>query len=171
MLMLLALPFLISCNGTSKKEILTEKIQYDVPVVNNDPRLDWWVNNLEGSKREPFLKRIMEAAEKGDVRLYDYFRQPLTPAAAISSLTDTLYKTLMRDRPPYEEYDTIIVMSVTSSDISRIRFLEEWRWDPATLEMEKKILAIGPVIQKETAGSTYNRLLFWIGTDKDFPGK
>ena len=64
---------------SNKTEILAEKIQYDVPVVNNDPQLDWWINNIEGSKREPFLKRIMEAAEKGEVRVYDYFNHPLTP--------------------------------------------------------------------------------------------
>jgi len=69
-----------SCGSrSSDQEILATKIQYDVPVVNNDPQLDWWINNLEGSKREPFLKRMMEAAEKGEVRVFDYFNNPLTP--------------------------------------------------------------------------------------------
>jgi hypothetical protein len=66
-----------ACSRTSNKtQILAEKIQYDVQVVNNDPQLDWWINNIEGSKREPFLKRIMEAAEKGEIRVYDYFNHP-----------------------------------------------------------------------------------------------
>jgi len=162
---------LFSCSdNSSRKEILTSKIQYDVPVNNNDPQLDWWINNIEGSKREPFLKRIMEAAGKGDVKACDYFNNPLTPAQVQSIGTDTIYQTLLRTYPPYEEYDTMIVSSITYRDIIKIRFLEEWKWDPVTLEMEKKILAIGPVTQKEISGHSFNQLLFWISLDDGFPG-
>ena len=163
---------LAACNGRSvKKQMLAEKIQYDVPVMSNDPQLDWWINNIEGSKREPFLKHIMEAAEKGDVRVFDYFYKPLSPSNVLSAVTDTIYKTLLRTYPPYEEYDTMIVSSVTYRDITKIRFLEEWNWNPVTLEIEKKILAIGPVTQKEIAGERFNQLLFWIALDDRFPGK
>ena len=163
---------LFSCtDNSSRNEILTSKIQYDVPVNNNDPQLDWWINNIEGSKREPFLKRIMEAAGKGDVKACDYFNNPLTPAQVQSIGTDTIYQTLLRTYPPYEEYDTMIVSSITYRDIIKIRFLEEWKWDPVTLEMEKKILAIGPVTKKEIAGENFNQLLFWISLDDRFPGK
>lgn len=158
-----------SCGSrSSDQEILATKIQYDVPVVNNDPQLDWWINNLEGSKREPFLKRMMEAAEKGEVRVFDYFNNPLTPGEVISAGRDTVYATLLRNDPPYEEYDTAIISTVTYKDISRIRFLEEWRYDPATLQIDKKVVAIGPVMIKESGGQTYNELLFWIYTDDSY---
>jgi hypothetical protein len=161
-----------SCSdNAAKNEILTSKIQYDVPVSNNDPQLDWWINNIEGSKREPFLQRIMEAAEKGEVRLFDYFNNPLTPAQVISAGTDTTYQTLLRNYPPYEEYDTMIVRSVSYRDISKIRFMEEWTWDPKSLEISKKVLAIGPVIQNEIAGESFTQLLFWIYVDESYPGK
>jgi hypothetical protein len=169
--LLLILTSLISCSGSAKKEVLTSKIQYDVPVSNNNPQLDWWVNNLEGSKREPFLKRIMEAAENGEVRVFDYFNNPLNPEQVKSMGTDTVYQTLMRTYPPYEEYDTVIIRSVSYRDIVKIRFMEEWAWDTKTLEIEKKILAIGPVTQKEIAGESFTQLLFWISLDEGFPGK
>jgi hypothetical protein len=168
---LLIFASLISCSGSNKLEILTSKIQYDVPVTNNDPQLDWWINNIEGSKREPFLQRVMEAAEKGEVRLFDYFNNPLTPAEVISAGTDTVYQTLMRAYPPYEEYDTMIVRSVSYRDISKIRFMEEWTWDPKSLEITKKVMAIGPVIQNEIAGESFTQLLFWIYVDEGYPGK
>ncbi len=163
---------LSSCSDKSLSgEVLASKIQYDVPVNNNDPQLDWWINNLEGSKRDPFLKRIMEAAENGDVKVYDYFNKPMTPDQVKSVGTDTVYQTLMRSLPPYEEYDTMIVTSITYRDITKIRFMEEWRWSPGSLDIQKKVVAIGPVVQKELSGEVYNQLLFWISLDEDFTGR
>jgi len=171
-LVVLSLITLAACNGLSRKQqILTEKIQYDVPVINDNPQLDWWINNIEGSKREPFLKRIMEAAEKGEVSVCDYFNTSLTPAQIPAIITDTIYLTLLRVYSPYEEYDTMIVRSISYRDIIKIRFLEEWSWDPGSLEMKKKVLAIGPVVQKEIAGESFNQLLFWIYLDERFPAK
>jgi hypothetical protein len=162
----------LSCNGPShKQEVLAEKIQYDVPVNNNDPQLDWWINNIEGSKRDPFLKRIIEAAEKGDVKVYDYFNNPLKPSQILAVGTDTIYQTLMRVSPPYEEYDTMIIKTVSYRDITKIRFMEEWTWDPGTLKIDKKVLAVGPVIQKKMAGETFNQLLFWIYLDKSYTAR
>lgn len=168
----ISLVAIFACNGHSRKQqILTEKIQYDVPVVNNDPQLDWWINNIEGSRREPFLKRIMEAAEKGEVRVFDYFNHPLTPLQVRAQCIDTNYMTLAREDPPYDVVDTMTIIEVSYQDITKIRFLEEWTWNPKTLEIEKKVLAIGPVIQKEIAGESYNQLLFWIYLDKRYPAK
>jgi hypothetical protein len=174
-LFILLIPVLFSLpscsDNSSKNEILTSKIQYDVPVTNNDPRLDWWINNIEGSKRDPFLKRIMEAAEKGDVKVFDYFNKPMTADQVKSIGTDTVYQTLMRTYPPYEEYDTMIVKTISYRDIIKIRFMEEWTWDPETMEIEKKVVAIGPVMEKEFGGERFNQLLFWISLDESFPGK
>jgi hypothetical protein len=158
-------------NHSNKKEVLTGKIQYDVPVNNNDPQLDWWINNIEGSKREPFLQRIIEGAQKGDVRVFDYFNNALSPSQVMAIGSDTIYQTLLRSTPPYDEYDTLIIRSITYRDIIKIRFLEEWNWNPETLEIDKKVLAIGPVIQKEIAGESFNQLLFWIYLDKRYPEK
>lgn len=163
---------LIACAGPSKKQqILTERIQYDVPVISGDPQLDWWINNIEGSKRDPFLQRIIQAAEKGEVRVFDYFNNPLTSEQILSIGSDTIYQTLLRNYPPYEEYDTMIVRSISYRDIIKIRFMEEWSWNPESLEMEKKVLGLGPVIQKEIAGESFNQLLFWIYLDERFPAK
>lgn len=163
---------LIACTGHShKKEILAEMIQYDVPVINGDPQVDWWVNNIEGSKREPFLKRIMEAAETGDVRVFDYFNHPLTPQQIPAQCIDTIYRTLIREYPPYEEYDTMTINAISYRDITKIRFLEEWTWEPGKVNIEKKVIAIGPVVQREIAGESYNQLLFWIYLDDGYPVK
>jgi len=163
---------LTACSGNShKQQILTEKIQYDVPVISSDPQLDWWINNIEGSRREPFLKRIMEASERGEVRVYDYFNQQLTSLQVQAQCIDTIYRTLLREYPPYEEYDTMTIDAISYRDITKIRFMEEWSWNPGSLQMDKKVIAIGPVIQKEIAGESFNQLLFWIYLDEQYPAK
>lgn len=156
-------------NPSQKQQVLTEKIQYDVLLSNDDPQLEWWVNNIEGSRREPFLMRIMEAAANGEVRVYDYFNQQLSTQQIHSLGADTVYQTLLRNYPPYEEFDTIIVMQVTYRDINKIRFLEEWSWDPGKVEVSKKVIGLAPVIQREIAGETFNQLLFWIYLDDRYP--
>ena len=172
MLVALSLVTLISCDILPRKQqILTEKIQYDVPVVSNDPQLDWWINNIEGSRREPFLKRIMEASLKGEVRVYDYFNKKLTPLQVQAQCIDTIYRTLLREYPPYEEYDTMTINAVSFHDITKIRFLEEWTWEPGKISILKKVIALGPVVQREVAGESFNQLLFWIYLDNDYPAK
>ncbi len=169
---MMSMILLISCNGHSRKQqILTEKIQYDVPVVSSDPQLDWWINNIEGSRREPFLIRILDAAEKGEVRVFDYFNQPLTPLQVRAQCIDTIYRTLLREYPPYEEYDTMTIDAVSFRDITKIRFLEEWTWEPGKVNLEKKVIALGPVVQREVAGENFNQLLFWIYLDERYPVK
>jgi hypothetical protein len=171
----ISIVFLISLLAFScisnKKEVLADKIQYDVPIINGDPQLDWWINNIEGSRREPFLKRIMEAAEKGEVRVFDYFNHPLTPQQLQAQCIDTIYRTLVREYPPYEEYDTMTIDAVSYRDITKIRFLEEWTWEPGKVNIEKKVIAIGPVVQREIAGESFNQLLFWIYLDERYPAK
>ena len=161
-----------SCNRQEQQpEVLASKIQYDVPIVGNNPQLDWWINNLEGSSREPFIKRLMEVALEGKISIYDYFNKPMTPAQLKSSLSDTIFQTLVRNQPPYEEYDTVIIKTVDYRAIDKVRFLEEWSWDPDSMELTKHILGFGPVIETEIAGQHYNRLLFWIYLDNRYPVK
>ena len=153
---------LIGCDRENNEQVLTSKIQYDVPIYSDNPQLDWWVNNLEGSKREPFVKRLLEAAQEGQVKAYDYFNEPLTSQQVRSLMIDTVYQTLTRAYEPYDVYDTVVYYTIDYRDITKVRFLEEWTWDPESLEMEKEVLAIAPVMVIDYGGEEYNRPLFWI---------
>lgn len=157
---------LSSCKSRKERfETITTRIQYDVPITGQDPQLDWWVNNIEGSRREPFVKRIMEGTESGEFKAFDYFHEPLTPEQVKAIGSDTVYMTLIRETPPYEEYDTMVVYTTDYRDIVKIRFLEEWIWDPTTLDFEKKVIGIAPLAAQKVGDEVYNRFLFWI-----FPG-
>ena len=55
LLILALLQLLTTCNRQKKSTILiTNKIVYDVNINNKDPEMDWWVQNIEGSKRRHF---------------------------------------------------------------------------------------------------------------------
>ena len=158
-----------SCQRNRYKEIVATRIQYDVPINQADPQLNWWVNNLEGSRREPFIKRIMEAANSGEVKVYDYFNNLMTTDQVKSVGADTIYRTLTRSYPPYAEYDTMVIKKIEHQDISKIRFLEEWRWNPKSLEMNKKVIGFAPVYVRTYGDDSYNQLLFWIYLDSNYP--
>ena len=64
-----------SCNQQNNRshKLITERIQYDVDIKSPDPDFDWWVQNIEGSKREQFVRSIIERAHSGEVDVYDYY--------------------------------------------------------------------------------------------------
>ena len=148
------------------RTIITKKIQYDVPIANPDASHDWWIRNIEGSDREEFLNNIFGRVLSGDVQAYDYFNEPLSIREVEKILTDTLLQTLQRPTAPYAEYDTMIINKIGPSDISLLRFLEEWKYDEKTLQIDKKIFAIGPVMEVTVNGQKVTRPLFWIYTDE-----
>ncbi|MBP6977685.1 MAG: hypothetical protein PHD61_00510 [Bacteroidales bacterium] len=173
----LALGFLfaftiLSCRHEQKDRILvTDRIQYDVDIKTPDPDYDWWVQNIEGSKREVFIRKVMDAAYQGKVRTYSYFNEPLSPQQVreIGFRSDTL--TFQRAEPPYNFYDTIVEERIHLQDITRFRFLEEWYMDPKTLVISKRVIGVAPIIRNyDQNGELRGYMpLFWIYFDENYP--
>jgi len=164
----------LSCSrGTGPTEnIVTKRIQYDVSIVSPDPDYDWWVQNIEGSDREKLVRNILQAADKGRVKVYDFFTlKPLTSedVKGILSRKDTV--SIESTLPPYDLVDTIISREVRLTDITRIRFLEEWRMDENALIFEKKVYGICPLVEvfTETGELKGYKPLFWIFLDDRYP--
>jgi hypothetical protein len=153
-------------NKADTRTIITKKIQYDVPIVNRDADYDWWIRNIEGSDREALLINIFNKVQSGEIQAYDYFNQPLTTGQIGSILVDTLHQALMRPTAPYTEYDTTIIQSIAPTDVSILRFLEEWKYDESTLQIDKKIYAISPVLEVVINGQKVTRPLFWVYFDE-----
>ncbi|MEN8225746.1 MAG: hypothetical protein ABFS05_10345 [Bacteroidota bacterium] len=148
------------------RTIITKKIQYDVPIVNSDPDHDWWIRNIEGSDRDALLNNIFAKVQSGEIQAYDYFNEPLTLGQIGSILVDTMHQTLMRTTEPYTEYDTTIIQKIEPGHISLLRFLEEWKYDENTLQIDKKIYAISPVMEVIINGQKVTRPLFWVRFDE-----
>jgi len=165
--------WLTSCkdNTDKSKTVITERIQYDVNIKSPNPDYDPWVQNIDRRKRMAFVNMIMDAAYSGKIQAYDYFNNPITAEQVKSIGVDTIYQTLMRVYPPYDEYDTVIISKFELKDITKIRFLEEWYIDEDNLEIEKKITGIAPVIGKyDQSGNLLGfQPLFWLYLDKNYP--
>jgi len=163
--------FLVACQQ-QEKEIITEKIQYDVNIKSPDPDYDWWIQNLPGPQREKFVDMIIDGALSGKYQAYDYYNQPISAGDVKLILSDTSFYTIVDEEPPYTERDTMVVSNIFREDILRIRFLEEWRIDPNTLQVEKKILGIAPIARRpDLMGIERWQPLFWIYTDEKFIDK
>ncbi len=160
---------MVSCREKDQSKLITKKIQYDVNIKSPDPEWDWWIQNIVGPDREKLVDIIMDGALSGKFQAYDYFGDSITPAYIKSMLADTLFFTFKREEPPYDEYDTTVIFKINRDDITRIRFLEEWRINPETMEFTKKVLGLGPVAHRyDMQGNERWQPLFWIYTDKEF---
>jgi hypothetical protein len=170
---------LLSCGGDKKKtdysneKQLTERIQYDVLIKTPDPDLDWWTQNIEGSKRETFVKTILNLAYEGKVKAYDILNDPMTPeqVKAIDNRCDTI--TMQNVDDPSKTYDTIIKQELDIQSITKVRFLEEWYLDENNYSFDKKIC--GVMLLKENYSDSMELRgytpLFWIYFDDAYPAK
>lgn len=167
MISVIVFTLIIATSCDTKKpdqEIVTERIQYDVIINNQEKNYDWWIDNIPGPQRENLINWIFENAYSGKLSVYDYFNQPLSPEEIRSAGTDTLLLTLKRITEPFEEYDTTIVKKLDKRDINKVRFLEVWYFDKNKKAIEKKVLAIAPVREKydEQGNFLANEPLFWL---------
>lgn len=162
------LVFLYSCQQKQSKTLITQKIQYDVSIVSPNPAYDPWIQNIEESTRYELVSTILRVAYEGKIQAYDYFNKPLSLQELKSLGVDTTYRTLTRSTPPYAEYDTVITSKIEVSDITKIRFLEEWYLDEENLVIEKVIKGIAPVVDKYDHEGNFIGLfpLFWIYKDE-----
>ncbi len=175
-LILSFLTFTSSCrNGTDAgKNIVTKRIQYDVPIRNTDSDMDWWVQNIEGSKRDKLLKDIFEQVTSGEVKAYDFLSCKPFTAEEIKSMmkrVDTI--SVERSTPPYDLVDTVLITEIRLSDITKLRFLEEWSMDDKTLVFTKKVVGICPLAERlDDSGALRGyKPLFWVFFDDKYPGE
>ena len=163
-----SLSFCTQKEAEDNRTLITKKIQYDVPIMNPDASHDWWIRNIAGSDREALLDNIFDKVLSGDIQAYDYFNEPLSVKDVERMMSDTTTAVFQRPYPPYAEYDTTIIHTIERSDVTLLRFLEEWKYDENSLQIDKKIFAISPVTEVNVNGMMVTRPLFWIYTDENF---
>jgi len=168
--------FLLSCNDKKENKnnkILAERIQYDVLIKTPDVELDWWVQNIEGSKRESFIRTILDLAYSGKVKAYDYDNNPLTSKDV--KKIDNYPETFSIPDPviPNKMNDTVVMHKLDIQKITKVRFLEEWYLDEKSCSFEKKV--IGIMLMKENYGDSMELRgytpLFWLYFDNAYPAK
>ena len=166
--------FALSCrNGESAdKNLVTKRIQYDVPIHNAEADMDWWVQNIEGSNREKLLTDIFQQVTGGKVKAYDFLTCKPYSVEEIKSMMkriDTI--SFERTTPPYDLVDTVMVTEIRLSDITRLRFLEEWSMNEKTLAFTKKVAGICPMVERLSDSGELRgyKPLFWVFFDDKYP--
>lgn len=164
----------VSCkrNSDLAENRVTQRILYDVAIINKDQDFDWWVQNIEGAKREELISDIFSAIVSGKVKAYDYITHKPMAKDEINSLlkhTDTI--SFESPQPPYEIIDSIIITELNKKDIEKLRFMEEWYMDKNTLAFNKKVVGICPMIAKYGNNSEFRGYmpLFWVFFDERYP--
>ncbi len=175
-----------SCNNGDNKEnqavSLSKNIEYTVKIYNSmdlgEGGGQWYRENIEASTRLPYLDLLLKSAESGVMKITDTSGNVIDTAKLKSFFfaSDTI--TMTRPMPPYDMYDTVLsARIVTPSNIVALRFREEWSYDPTTLAITKKVVAVAPIksittFDAETGMPDINYLLspYWINFDeKSYP--
>lgn len=147
------------------KVLITKRIQYDVPIVGQEPEYYWWIENLDVSDRISFINILFDKALSGEVKTCDIYLNPVGPEELINLLTESHLLTFQNGYPPHNSLDTIITQLIEPAEIDVLRFQEEWSYNDEDLIMEKRVLGICLVKRVEVQGGLADRPLFWIYFD------
>jgi len=174
MLALGIISFSCGTKNEAGKNVVTKRIQYDVSIRNTEPDMDWWVQNIEGSEREKLVKDIIQQVTNGQVKAYDFLSGKPFSIEEIKSMMkriDTI--SVERSTPPYDLVDTVLVTEIRLSDISKLRFLEEWSMNEKTLAFSKKIAGICPMAERlgDSGELRGYKPLFWVFFDDKYPAE
>ena len=150
--------------GPDADDRITEKIIYDVQIKNTGANSDWWKNNLPGPARDKLVKRLMDGAKSGDVIVCDENGTAMNSEEAANIGIETASMTFQHPEPPYNSFDTIVRSEIDYRDITRIRFMEEWYFDDRHFLIDKKVIAIAPVVENYGPDGKFRgyEALFWV---------
>ena len=158
--------------------VITEKIMYDVPIVNDiigkdksRKNRDWFWENLPSPDGENFIKSLFDDifAGKLEISKYDVFgNYEVFDIIPKEKLNEFLEKSLVFK---YEYLDTLSSKKAVIKEenikldykfVRKLRFLE--RWYIKNGEFNKKVIAIAPffTVQNPTNKETYDLIKFWI---------
>lgn len=170
-------------NKESKLVTLSKSIEYDV-TISNAKRIRettverssrWFRNNIEMSTRIPYLDMLLARVESGSMKITDT-NGNIVDSAHVKSLFyayDTVAFT--KAYPPYDIYDTVLVVkTIKPNNVLALRFKEDWTYDPATMAISKKIIAVAPIVMPITVDPETGleiigdgKVAFWITFEED----
>jgi len=144
---------------------ITEKIQYDVFIKNQDRDGSWWQSNIVKSNRIEFSASLIKAAQEDVFEIHDFYTNNQLSGEEVRNILSRIDTITIQDpNPPNNWKDTTIVNNIEAHDIVKIRFLESWSIDWGNMSFSKKINAIAPIVESYSENGDFRgyRPLFWI---------
>jgi hypothetical protein len=126
-------------------KVLTKRI---MPTVNFVSAGRWSkAIHFDSIAIEKFKNRLLDKVAKDSIIAYTFGESDIPDVFTkgkdmynLMNKIDTIRRT--RAVPPYDMYDTVII---SNPNISAIRYLEEWSFDPITMAITKKVVGLCPV--------------------------
>lgn len=115
----------------------------------------------------PFFTILMDAAEAGEITVYDAeddkFTSSLNPdeVASMGASVDTV---TTFDPVTYEEKIQIVTNEINPEDIKRFRVKEIWFFDEESSTLQVRILGIAPLldVKDDNGNFKYEKPMFWV---------
>ncbi len=164
---------------TGDKLVITDKIMYDVPIVNavigdrskNSP--DWFWENLPTPDADEFIKNLLADAMSGKLKTYyydmtgNYESFDLIKEADLMPYMDDVmnYEFELVDTTVSRFKTEKISIKLDYTNVIKLRFLEEWF--VADGKFYKRVIAVAPYFVIEYPKmETINAVYFWILLDE-----
>ncbi|MFN3556244.1 MAG: gliding motility protein GldN [Bacteroidales bacterium] len=117
--------------------------------------------------RQSLMQVLITSINEGSIRAFenDEFTKPLTPEMIRNNYARQEVRTFTRPDPPYDQYDSLIVIPLRPEDVTKYRIKEEWFFDAKRSVLDVRILGLCPVrerIDPATGESQGDQPLFWV---------
>ncbi len=117
--------------------------------------------------RQSLMQVLISSINEGSMRAYedDEFTMPMTPEEIRANFARQEVRRFTRPEPPYEEYDSLIVIPLSTEDVTKYRVKEDWFFDSKRSVLDVRIIGICPVrerIDPQTGESLGDQPLFWV---------
>jgi gliding motility associated protien GldN len=119
--------------------------------------------------RKSLMQVIYNAVKEGTIAAYSPDNEEFLTRMSAQELKRTLDKEdtirLVRDYPPYDEFDSVISEPFRASDVYMIRIKEDWFFDKQRSVMDVRIIGICPILEDYdlvTGELRGLRPLFWV---------
>lgn len=172
---LLLLAFILpSCKNESSQKVITNKIMYDVPIVNeiigdrSKNNSDWFWENLPSPEGDDYIKDLLDNAKIGKLKTayYDMFGDYESfDEIPKDKIEDFMTEALTFNYNAYDSLSNNFIeknILLDYKNIKNLRFLEEWYQENGIFK--KKVIAIAPVftIEHQYMEKPINSISFWI---------
>lgn len=158
---LLCLSLLFSCNNSDtnkvEKEIITQRIAYDVNIINNNTSeennnsIDIMLPQLTTNDYKSLVIKLFDNVKSGKTQAYQYENEKFEiitneQVQEIFEKEWTLYyiEEKLDDGTPVNK---TITDKISADKITKLRFLEEWYFEND--EFCKKVIAVAPIFYSE----------------------
>jgi gliding motility associated protien GldN len=115
----------------------------------------------------PFFSILMDAAEAGEITVYDAENDKFTAALdpdEVASMGASIDTVTTFDPVTYEEKIQIVTNEINPEDVKRFRVKEIWFFDEESSTLQVRILGIAPLldVKDENGNFKYEKPMFWV---------